>query len=61
MTITKKNPESEFWKSAAEASRRVEKYPPWKLGILVPTTTSKPATVVQTEQNRTSLQAATKK
>lgn len=34
MTITKNDPNSEFWKAAEEASRRVEKFPPWKLGVL---------------------------
>jgi len=34
--IRKKNPESAFWKAAEEASRRVDKFPPWKLGVLEP-------------------------
>lgn len=34
MTITKNDPNSEFWKAAAEASRRVAAFPAWKLGIL---------------------------
>lgn len=36
MTITKNDPQSEFWKAAEAASRRVDKFPPWKLGILEP-------------------------
>jgi len=36
MTITKNDPNSEFWKAAEAASRRVDKFPPWKLGVLEP-------------------------
>jgi hypothetical protein len=34
MTIRKRNPNSEFWKAAEAASRRVDKFPPWKLGVI---------------------------
>lgn len=36
MTIRKNDPNSAFWKAAAEASRRVDAFPPWKLGVLEP-------------------------
>lgn len=36
MTIRKNDPNSPFWKAAEEASRRVDKFPPWKLGVLEP-------------------------
>lgn len=34
MTIRKNDPNSEFWKDAEKASKQVETFPPWKLGIL---------------------------
>lgn len=34
--IRKRNPNSDFWQAAEAASRRVDKYPPWKLGVLKP-------------------------
>lgn len=34
MTIRKNNPNSEFWRAADEASKRVDEFPDWKLGKL---------------------------
>jgi hypothetical protein len=34
--ITRANPDSDFWRAAKEASRRVSAYPPWKLGDIRP-------------------------
>ena len=32
MTIRKNDPNSPFWRAVEEAARRVDKFPPWKLG-----------------------------
>ncbi len=32
MTIRKNDPNSDFWKAVAEASRRADAFPPWKRG-----------------------------
>jgi hypothetical protein len=36
MTIRKNNENSPFWRAAAEASARVDRMPPWKLGVIEP-------------------------
>lgn len=57
MAIRKNNPQSEFWKAAEAASRRVEKFPPWKLGVIEPRASQAKAGVTQQVVSATSMAA----
>ncbi len=62
MPITKNDPQSEFWKGAEEASRRVKDFPPWKLGILepvVPVAKEAPPTALPAQTEAASTPSAT--